>query len=167
MLLKLRDLNLFAWLHQITGDITINRTIKFCFRFRYHFHHELRIVNVPEHNLPCSALLSLRRLASCVSQRYCETVNETPTWLPTSPRALLVRVKAVPVSTAAAVPEARAPLGADVVVPLEDKLGAGALLFGQLADVHGWVSRLCEEGKRKRSREGMYENACNWKSVYV
>lgn len=56
---------------------------------------------------------------------------------PAGPGALLVRVEAVLVAAAASVPEARAALLAGVVVPLEHKLGARALLFGKLADVDG------------------------------
>lgn len=57
-------------------------------------------------------------------------------WFPAGLDALLVGVEAVLVPSAASVPEARAALTAAVVVPLQDELGAGALLLGLLAHVH-------------------------------
>ena len=70
--------------------------------------------------------------------------DEGFTWLPTGLLTLHKRVEAVPVAATAAVPEARAALAEGVVVPLEDELSTGALLFRKLADVHHcgrhWVS---------------------------
>lgn len=56
---------------------------------------------------------------------------------PAGPGALLVRVEAVLVAAAASVPEACAALLVGVVVPLEHKLGARALLPGKPADADG------------------------------
>lgn len=75
-------------------------------------------------------------------------MNKTCTWFPTSPHTLLVRVKAVPVSTAASVPEARAALAGGIVVPLQDKFGTCTFLFRKLADVHSCQGR-CEESDKE------------------
>lgn len=71
----------------------------------------------------------------CVLLRLGHTL--LPTLFAADPGALLVRVEAVPVAAAASVPEARAALFVGVVVPLEHKLAARALVFGKLADVDG------------------------------
>lgn len=67
--------------------------------------------------------------------------RKSHTWFPTSPHTLRVRVEAVPVPSAASVPEARAALAAGIVVPLEDKFGTSAFLLGKLADVHSCRGR--------------------------
>lgn len=60
-----------------------------------------------------------------------------------------MRLKAVGVSSAAAVPEARAASGGGIIVPIEDKFGTGSFLFGKLADVHSSGERWEEEAKKK------------------
>lgn len=68
-------------------------------------------------------------------------MRRPPTWFPTSLGALFMRVEAILVPAAASVPEARAGLAGGIVVPLEDELGARALLLGQMANVHGCGGR--------------------------
>lgn len=60
-----------------------------------------------------------------------------------------MRVEAVLVPAAASVPETRAAFCGGVIVPLEDKFGTRALLFGKLADVHGCRGS-CEEHDRDK-----------------
>ena len=90
--------------------------------------------------------------------------NEGFTWLPAGLLTLHKRVEAVPVAATAAVPEARAALAEGVVVPLEDELGTGALLFRKLADVHHcglhWVrwrravsAKLIRQDTRRRNND--------------
>lgn len=55
--------------------------------------------------------------------------------LPACFQTLLVRLEAVGVSSAAAVPEACAATGGRIIVPVEDEFGTGSFLFGKLADV--------------------------------
>lgn len=55
-----------------------------------------------------------------------------------------MRFKAVLVSSAASIPEARAALAGGIIVPLEDELGTSTFLFGKVADVHGCRGR-CEQ----------------------
>lgn len=76
---------------------------------------------------------------------------------PAGPGALLVRVEAVLVPAAAAVPEARAALRGGVVVPLEHKLGARAFLFGKLADVGGRGGGCGEEHGTRGDRLGFVD----------
>lgn len=72
---------------------------------------------------------------SCCAIRVAFGDERLRTVFPAGPGALLVRVEAVLVAAAASVPEARAALLVGVVVPLEHKLGARALLLGKPADV--------------------------------
>lgn len=72
------------------------------------------------------------------------------TLFPACPQTLLMRLKAVGVSSAAAVPEARAASGGSIIVPIEDKFGTGSFLFGKLADVHSCGERWEEEKKQKK-----------------
>lgn len=73
--------------------------------------------------------------------------NETCTLFPARLQTLLVGLEAVSVSSAAAVPEARAATGGGIIVPVEDEFGTGSFLFGKLADVHS--CRECWEEKKQ------------------
>lgn len=74
------------------------------------------------------------------------------TLFPACLQTLLVRLKAVGVSSAAAVPEARAAPGGGIIVPIEDEFGTGSFLFGKLADVHSCRERWGEKKQKKNNK---------------
>lgn len=75
-----------------------------------------------------------------------------PTCFSTGLLTLLVSFEAILVAATASVPEACAVLAKGVVVPLENKLCAGAFLFGELTDFHSCQDR-CEGGKNRQANE--------------
>lgn len=87
------------------------------------------------------------------------------TSFPACLQTLLVRLKAVGVSSAAAVPEARAAPGGGIIEPIKDKFGTGSFLFGKLADVHSCGERWKEEKhtfKKDFSRETVISALNKW-----
>lgn len=90
-------------------------------------------------------------------EKNCETTTKR-TLLPACLQTLLVWLKAVSVSSTAAVPEARAAPGSGIIVPIEDKFGTGSFFFGKLADVHSCRERW-EEKKQKKKKTLRMKNS--------